>query len=53
MSGIRDQQSRLWRVDLKESTKSNHKAAFNHAHETNNLKAFINYLHVTALSPVK
>jgi hypothetical protein len=53
MSGARDQQSRLWRVDLKEAPKSNYKAACNHAHETRNLKDLINYLHATAIIPVK
>jgi hypothetical protein len=53
MSGIRDQQSRLWRVDLKEAPKSNNKNACKHAHETSNLKELINYLHATAFIPVK
>jgi hypothetical protein len=53
MSGIRDQQSRLWRVNLKEAPKSNKKNACNHAHETSNLKELINYLNATAFSPVK
>jgi hypothetical protein len=53
MSGIRDQQSRLWRVDLKEAPKSNYKDACNHAHKTSHLKELINYLHDTAFIPVK
>jgi hypothetical protein len=53
MSGMHDQQSRLWRVDLKEAPKSNYKNACNHAHETSNLKELINYLHATAFIPVK
>jgi hypothetical protein len=42
MSGLRDQQSLLWRVD-----------SYNHAHETINVKELINYVHATAFSPVK
>jgi hypothetical protein len=38
---------------LKEAPKSNYKNAFNHEHETSNLKELINYLHATAFSPVK
>jgi hypothetical protein len=53
MSGICDQQSRLWRVYPKEAPKSNYKNACNHEHETSNLKGLINYLHATAFSPVK
>jgi hypothetical protein len=53
MSGIRDQQSRLWRVELKEAPPSNYKDACKHAHETSNLKELINYLHATAFIPVK
>jgi hypothetical protein len=53
MSGVCDQQSRLWRVDLKEAPKSNYKPACNHAHETSNLKELINYLPATEFSPVK
>jgi hypothetical protein len=53
MSGVRDQQSRLWRAALQETPRSNYKNACNHAHETNNLKELINYLHATAFSPVK
>jgi hypothetical protein len=52
-SGIRNQQSRLWRVDLKEAPTSNYKPACNHAHGTSNLKDLISYIHATAFSPVK
>jgi hypothetical protein len=53
MSGIRDQQSRIWRVDLKEAPSSNYTPACNHAHETSNLKELINYIHATSFIPVK
>jgi hypothetical protein len=53
MSGVRDQKSRLWRVALQETPKSNNKNACNHAHETSNLKELINHLHAAAFSPVK
>jgi hypothetical protein len=53
MSGVRDQQSQIWRVALQETLISNYKNACNHAHETSNLKELINYLHATAFSPVK
>jgi hypothetical protein len=53
MSGVRDQKSRLWRVALQETQKSNYKNACNHAHETSNSKELINYLHATAFSPVQ
>jgi hypothetical protein len=53
MSGVRDRKSRLWRVSLQETLKSSYKNACNHAHETSNLKELINYLHATALRPVK
>jgi hypothetical protein len=53
ISGIRDQQSRLWRVDSKEASKKKYNPACNHAHETRILKELINYLHATAFSPVK
>jgi hypothetical protein len=52
MSGMRDQQSRLWRVDLKEAPKTNNKPAFNRAHETSNLKELIIYLHGTEFNPI-
>jgi hypothetical protein len=53
MSGIRDQQLQLWRVDLKEAPKKKYKPTCNNSHENSNLKELINYLHDTALSPVK
>jgi hypothetical protein len=53
VSGIHNQQSRLWRVALQETPKSNNKNVCNHAHETSNLKELINYLHATSFSPVK
>jgi hypothetical protein len=53
MSGIRDQQSRLWRVDLETAPKSIYKNACNHAHEISNLKELINYIHATVLITVK
>jgi hypothetical protein len=53
MSGIRDQQSRLWRADLEETSKTKYSPVCNHAHETSNLKELINYLHATVFSPVK
>jgi hypothetical protein len=53
MSGVRDQRLQLWRVDLKETLKSNYKALCSHAHETSSLKELINYIPATAYSPVK
>jgi hypothetical protein len=50
MCRIRDHQSRLWRVELKEASKKKYNPVCNHAHETSNLKDFINYLHATAFS---
>jgi hypothetical protein len=38
MSGVRNKQSLLWSVDLKEAPKTNYKPACNHARETSNLK---------------
>jgi hypothetical protein len=52
MPGLRDSQSRLWRVNLKESTKLAHKAECNHAHDNINQKELINYLHAACFSPV-
>jgi hypothetical protein len=52
MYGSRDLKSRLWRVNLKQ--KMNTKIAqCNHAHENNNQKDLINYLHAACFSPVK
>jgi hypothetical protein len=53
MSGLRDQQSHIWWVTVREIPNSHYKDACNHAHETSNLKELINYLHATAFSPVK
>jgi hypothetical protein len=51
--GLRDPQSRLWRVNLKEDAKPACKAECNHVHENSNLKKLINYLHGGCFSPVK
>jgi hypothetical protein len=52
MYGSRDPKSRLWRVDLKQ--KMNTKITqCNHAHDNNNQKDLINYLHAACFSPVK
>jgi hypothetical protein len=52
MYGSRDPKSRLWRVNLKQ--KMNTKIAqCNHAHDNNNQKDLINYLHAACFSPVK
>jgi hypothetical protein len=52
MYGSRDPKTRLWRVDLKQ--KMNTKIAqCNHAHDNNNQKDLINYLHAACFSPVK
>jgi hypothetical protein len=53
MPGLRDPQSRLWRVNLKKDTKQVYKAECNHAHENSNQKELINYLHAACFSPVK
>jgi hypothetical protein len=52
MYGSRDPKSRLWRVNLKQimNTKI---AQCNHAHDNNNQKDLINYLHAACFSPVK
>jgi hypothetical protein len=50
MSGIRNQQSRLWREDFKETSKPKYNHVCNHSHDTSNLKKLINYLHATAFS---
>jgi hypothetical protein len=50
--GSRDPKSRLWRVNLKQ--KMNTKIAqCNHAHDNNNQKDLLNYLHDACFSPVK
>jgi hypothetical protein len=52
MYGSRDPKSRLWTVNLKQ--KINTKIAqCNHAHDSNNQKDLINYLHAACFSPVK
>jgi hypothetical protein len=52
MYGSRNPKSRLWRVNLKKKfeTKQVH---CNHAHDNNNQKHLINYLHAACFSPVK
>jgi hypothetical protein len=42
----------LWRADLKQRFETKH-VQCNHAHENNNQKESINYLHAACLSPVK
>jgi hypothetical protein len=52
MYGSRDPKPRLWRVNLKQNM--NTKIAHcNHAHDNNNQKDLINYLHAACFSPVK
>jgi hypothetical protein len=52
MYGSRSPKARLWRVNLKQ--KMNTKLAqCNHAHDNNNQKDLINYLHAACFSPVK
>jgi hypothetical protein len=52
MYGSRDPKSRLWRVNLKQKMKPKI-ARCNHAHDNNNQKDLINYLHAACFSPVK
>jgi hypothetical protein len=52
MYGSRDPISRSWRVDLKKRFETN-QVQCNHAHDNNNQKDLINYLHAACLSPVK
>jgi hypothetical protein len=52
MRGSRDPKSRLWRVDLKQKFEKLG-VQCNHAHDNNNQKDLINYLHVACFSPVK
>jgi hypothetical protein len=52
MHGSRDPKSRLWRVNLKQQMKPE-SAQCNHAHDNNNQKASINFLHTACFSPVK
>jgi hypothetical protein len=52
MNGSRDPVSRLWRVNLKQKMKPEI-VKCNHAHDNNNQKDLINYLHAACFSPVK
>jgi hypothetical protein len=52
MCRSRDPKSRLWRVDLKQRFETKH-VQCNHAHDNNNQKDLINYLHAACFSPVK
>jgi hypothetical protein len=52
MYGSRDPKSRLWRVDLKQKMTPKISQC-NHAHDNNNQKDLINYLHAACFSPVK
>jgi hypothetical protein len=52
MHGSRDPKSRLWRVNLKQKSET-HEIQCNHAHDNNNQKDLINYLHAACFSPVK
>jgi hypothetical protein len=52
MYGSRDPKSRLWRVNLKQKFETKH-VQCNHAHDNNNQKDLINYLHAACFSPVK
>jgi hypothetical protein len=45
-------QERLWRVDLKQKFEKQ-EVQCNHAHDNNNQKDLINYLHAACFSPVK
>jgi hypothetical protein len=48
----RDPKSRLWRVNLKKKFEPE-AVQCNHAHDNNNQKDLINYLHAACFSPVK
>jgi hypothetical protein len=52
MTGARDPQSDLWRVNLRHAKMAIQSTCY-HAHDTNNQKELINYLHVACFSPVK
>jgi hypothetical protein len=52
MTGARDPQSGLWRVNLRNS-KMAIQSTCNHAHDISNQKGLINYLHAACFSPVK
>jgi hypothetical protein len=52
MYGSRDPKSRLWQVNLKQKCEPEILQC-NHAHDNNNKKDLINYLHAACFSPVK
>jgi hypothetical protein len=52
MYGSRDPKSRLWRVNLKQKCEPEI-VQCNHAHDNNNQKYLINYLHAACFSPIK
>jgi hypothetical protein len=52
MYGSRDPKSCLWRVNLKQNMNTKI-AQCNNAHDNNNQKDLINYIHAACLSPVK
>jgi hypothetical protein len=52
ITGTRDIQSGLWHVNLR-NAKTAIQSTCNHAHDTNNQKELIHYLHAACLSPVK
>jgi hypothetical protein len=52
MYGSRDAKSRLWRVNLNQKMKPE-SAQCDHAHDKNNQKDLINYLHAACFTPVK
>jgi hypothetical protein len=52
MYGSRDPKSSLWRVNLKQKFETKH-VQCNHAHDNNNQKDLINYLHAACFIPVK
>jgi hypothetical protein len=52
MYGSRDPKSRLWRVNLKQKFETEN-VQCNRAHDNNNQKDLINYLHAACFSPVK
>jgi hypothetical protein len=52
MIGASDQQSGLWRINLK-NAKTAIQSTCKHAHDKSNQKELINYLHAACFSPVK
>jgi hypothetical protein len=52
MYGSQDPKSRLWQVDFKQRFQTKH-VQCNHAHDKNNQKDLINYLHAACFSTVK